>query len=100
MFRPLSTGSRSSRAAQDLQEFYRAVHGVVGELMDASNFFIALYDEERQLINWPYYVTRSTTTFRTPTNGMSSARAMRGVRPRYVLRTGEPQLSRTSGCTS
>src|SRR5687767_15399286 len=43
-------------AAQDLQEFYRAVHAVVGELMNASNFFIALYDEERQLISWPYFV--------------------------------------------
>ena len=43
-------------AAQDMQDFYRAVHAVVGELMDATNFFIALYDEERQLINWPYYV--------------------------------------------
>src|SRR3954454_5358383 len=42
-------------AAQDMQEFYRAVHEVVGELMYAKNFFIALYDEERQLINWPYY---------------------------------------------
>src|ERR1700722_10940162 len=42
-------------AASDLQEFYRAVHGVVGELMNASNFYIALYDEGRQLISWPYY---------------------------------------------
>ena len=42
-------------AAQDMQEFYRAVHAVVGELMYAKNFFIALYDEERQLINWPYW---------------------------------------------
>ena len=38
-----------------MQDFYRAVHAVVGELMYANNFFIALYDEERQLINWPYW---------------------------------------------
>ena len=43
-------------AARDLQEFYRSVHAVVGELMYANNFFIALYDEERQLICWPYYI--------------------------------------------
>ena len=36
-------------AAQDMQEFYAAVHAIVGELMYADNFFIALYDEERQL---------------------------------------------------
>src|SRR5947208_5419909 len=43
-------------AAQDMQEFYRAVHAVVGELMSAKNLFIALYDAERELISWPYYV--------------------------------------------
>ena len=34
-------------AAQDMQEFYRATHEVVGELMYARNFFIALWDKER-----------------------------------------------------
>ncbi|HEY2741352.1 MAG TPA: hypothetical protein VGI69_04130, partial [Gaiellaceae bacterium] len=43
-------------AAQDMQEFYRSIHEVVGELTDARNFFIALYDEERRRISWPYYV--------------------------------------------
>ena len=36
-------------AAQDMQEFYRAIHEVVGELMFAPNLFIALWDEERRL---------------------------------------------------
>jgi hypothetical protein len=40
-------------AAEDMQAFYRAVHAVVGELMDASNFYIALYEEARQLIYYP-----------------------------------------------
>ena len=43
-------------AAQDMQEFYRAIHEVVGELMYANNLFIALYDEERRRISWPYWV--------------------------------------------
>jgi len=45
-------------AAQDMQEFYRAVHEVVGELMDAEDLFIALYDEERRRISWPYFAGR------------------------------------------
>ena len=36
-------------AAQDMQEFYRAVHEIVGELMDARNIFIALYDEQLRM---------------------------------------------------
>jgi len=48
-------------AAQDMQEFYRAIHEIVGGLTDANNFFIALYDEERRRINWPYYVDERET---------------------------------------
>ena len=28
--------------------FYRTIHEIVGELMYAENFYIALYDEERE----------------------------------------------------
>ena len=69
-------------AAQDMQEFYRAVHAVIGELMNANNFFIALYDEERQLISWPYYVDEVDLDVPTPTSGMSSAQATRAGAPR------------------
>src|SRR6266511_3038541 len=77
-------------AARDMQEFYRAVHGVVGELMEARNLFIALYDEERELISWPYYVDEIGEA---PPEGwvpFGSAHA-RGTTG-YVLRTGTPQL--------
>ena len=79
-------------AAQDMQEFYGAVHEVVGELMDVPNFFIALYDEERRLINWPYYVDELDPDIPDPHQwhefGSREARGMTG----YVLRTGEPIL--------
>ena len=81
-------------AAQDMQEFYRAIHEVVGELMDARNFFIALYDEERRLINWPYYVDELDPDIPDPHQwhefGSREARGMTG----YVLRTGEPHPHR------
>ena len=75
-----------------MQEFYRAIHEVVGELMDARNFFIALYDEERRLINWPYYVDELDPDIPDPHHWHEfrsrEARGMTG----YVLRTGEPLL--------
>ena len=79
-------------AAENMQEFYRAVHGVIGELMDASNFFIALYDENRQLISWPYYV--DTVDFDIPDPNQWDAFGTGNARgtTAYVLRTGEPQL--------
>jgi PAS domain S-box-containing protein len=79
-------------AAQDLQEFYRAVHAVLGELMYAKNFFIALFDEERQLISWPYYADEVDLDVPDPHQwdvfGEGDARGTTA----YVLRTGEPQL--------
>ena len=79
-------------AAEDMQEFYRAVHEVVGELMDASNFFIALYDEDRRRFSWPYYVDELDTDIPDPNQwhefGSREALSMTG----YVLRRGEPEL--------
>src|SRR5690606_1404283 len=43
-------------SASDMDGFYRGVHAVLGELLYADNLYIALYDDERRLINWPYYV--------------------------------------------
>ena len=79
-------------AARDMQEFYAAVHAVVGELMYAENLFIALYDDERQLINWPYYVDELDLDVPDPNKwdafGEGDARGTTA----YVLRTGQPQL--------
>ena len=77
-------------AAQDLGEFYAQIHAIVGELMDAENCYIALYDEARQAINFPYYVDTVETDIPDPTVwepfGVGNARGTTA----YVLRTGRP----------
>ena len=78
-------------AAQDMQEFYRAIHEIVGELMDARNFYIALYDGERQLINWPYHVDESGL-HPGPSKWFPLDEEMGRGTTAYVLRTGEPEL--------
>ncbi|MFC5582690.1 EAL domain-containing protein [Rhodanobacter terrae] len=40
----------------DQDEFYRRVHAVVGELLNAENFFIALLSDDRQRLTFPYAV--------------------------------------------
>ena len=79
-------------AAEDMQQFYRAVHEIVGELMDARNIFIALYDEERQRINFAYYVDSVDLDIPDPGQwdefGSGEARGATA----YVLRKGTPQL--------
>jgi PAS domain S-box-containing protein len=79
-------------AAQDMHEFYSAVHGVVGELMNARNFYIALYDEERRLLNFPYWADELDDDWPEASEwiefGNQQARGVTG----YLLRTGEPEL--------
>ena len=48
--------AEAASAVTDMQDFYVALHRIIGELMYAENFFIALYDAQSDLITWPYYV--------------------------------------------
>jgi len=56
MQRALYRIADQANAAEDLTEFYAAVHNIVAELMDASNFFIALRDQKTGLMSYPYFV--------------------------------------------
>ena len=79
-------------SAQDMQEFYREVHAVVGELMFANNFFIALYDDARQLISWPYYADEVDLDVPDPNQWDAFGEGNASGQTAYVLRTGDPQL--------
>lgn len=41
---------------KDLIELYKSIHKTVQGLMYAENFYIALYDEEKDFISFPYFV--------------------------------------------
>ncbi|MDO1527663.1 EAL domain-containing protein [Fulvimonas sp. R45] len=67
------------------EDFYAAMHRVIGGLLYARNFYIALLDEDGQRISFPYSV--------------DEADAQRQPRPvgkgatEYVMRTGQPLLA-------
>jgi len=48
--------AEETAAATDLGELYGAVHRIVGELMDARNFYITLHDSETATMSFPYLV--------------------------------------------
>jgi GAF domain-containing protein/DNA-binding response OmpR family regulator len=70
-------------SAKDMQSFYKRLHRIVGKLMYAENFFIALYDEQSDLITWPYYADSAGDHAPAPTQ---LAQFKGGTA--YVLRTG------------
>jgi diguanylate cyclase (GGDEF)-like protein/PAS domain S-box-containing protein len=48
--------SEAAQAAATLPELFRRIHAIIGELLPATNFFVALYDEARDELSFPYYV--------------------------------------------
>jgi two-component system, cell cycle sensor histidine kinase and response regulator CckA len=67
-----------------LQQLWPVIHQIVGELMPAKNFYIALYDAAAELLTFPYFVDEVDSDF-------PSKRLGKGL-TEYVLRTGKPLL--------
>src|SRR5581483_10889311 len=72
-------------APESQQNFYAAVHRVVGGLLYARNFYIALLDESGQNITFPYSVDEIDTA-RVP-------RPIGNGATEYVLKHGKPLLA-------
>jgi two-component system, cell cycle sensor histidine kinase and response regulator CckA len=77
-----------SQAAEDLQQFFAAIHNIVGQLMNARNLYVALYDPQSQLLSFPYFVDEEDSA-------PAPKRLGRGL-TEYVLRSGEPLLATPS----
>jgi two-component system sensor histidine kinase/response regulator len=75
-----------SLTAPMLSDLYRAVHEIIGELMNAENFYIALYEERTGILSFPYFVDTEDPEWpepKKPGNGLTE----------YVLRTGKSLLA-------
>jgi two-component system cell cycle sensor histidine kinase/response regulator CckA len=77
--------SEAAHTALSPQELFAAIHRIVGELMSARNFYIALYDAESGTLSFPYFVDEydETPAPKAPGRGLTE----------YVLRTGKPLLA-------
>jgi PAS domain S-box-containing protein/putative nucleotidyltransferase with HDIG domain len=67
-----------------LDDLFRSVHQIIGTVMPASNFYIALYDHEKDLIRFPYFVDEIDPPPPPvkPSKGLTE----------YVIRTGRALL--------
>ncbi len=81
--------SEAAVTAKDLPALYREVHRIVGALMPAQNFYIALHDPGTDLLSFPYFVDEEETT-------PEPYKAGRGL-TEYVLRSGQPFYASTEG---
>jgi len=78
--------SEAAQSAPSLNHLYHALHRIIGELMPARNFYIALYDSLTTVLTFPYYADQYDTV-----DPATPAPLGRGL-TEYVLRTGQPLL--------
>ncbi|SAK62751.1 diguanylate cyclase/phosphodiesterase with PAS/PAC sensor(s) [Caballeronia pedi] len=69
----------------DTMEFFRSLHGIVGELLYARNFYIALFETETDEVSFPYYVDEIVQERPAPRRGQ------RGL-TEYVIRERRARL--------
>ncbi|MGA7721576.1 MAG: PAS domain S-box protein [Ignavibacteriaceae bacterium] len=78
--------SEAVNTTEDIQTLYSDIHQVIKGLMPADNFYIALYDEEANIITFPYFVDEFDHSLlpRKPAGGLTE----------YVLKTGRDLIIR------
>ncbi|MHB1058776.1 MAG: bifunctional diguanylate cyclase/phosphodiesterase [Rhodanobacter sp.] len=59
--RALYAIAEQAGAGHDMPEMMRSLHGIVGSLMYAENFYIVLYDTATDSVRFPYYVDIADT---------------------------------------
>ncbi|MGA0559175.1 PAS domain S-box protein [Larkinella sp. VNQ87] len=84
--------------ATDLDELYQNIHEELSNIIDARNFFIALYDQSKSFLYFPYYVDEYFTgmrfTKRRLGNGLTEY-AIRANRPLFLYEQDIQQLADT-----
>ncbi len=74
-----------SGSVQDMQGFYASIHHIVGELMYARNFYLALYDEAARALTFEYFVDEVDPAPPPVKQGKTLTE--------FVVRTGTPLLA-------
>jgi PAS domain S-box-containing protein len=77
--------TQTAITSEGIDELYHSIHSILGELIPAENFFIALIEPASGEISFPYYVDQ----FDEPPVGMTPQQGLTG----YIIRTGRPLLA-------
>ena len=76
--------SELASSINELSSLYPAIHDIIGDLMPAQNFFVAFYEEEKEIINFAYFIDE----FDEQEVSQVSADDLKNSLTGYILRTG------------
>ncbi|HEX7369091.1 MAG TPA: EAL domain-containing protein [Rhodanobacteraceae bacterium] len=82
---------QASVAGTDLSPMFGALHQIVGTLMYAENFYIALYDATHDSVQFPYYADHVDPELPYPSASMPMAEIIHGP-TWYVIHDGKPLM--------
>lgn len=85
----ISEVSQATSSSRNLDDLYEKIHQHLGELMPVDNFYIALYNSQTQLIEFPYYIDQFDPIPAPHPPGLGLTE--------YVMRTGKPLLASPEG---
>ncbi len=77
--------SQLTHTVTNIDDLYKSIHIIINEILPAKNFYIALYDETKDMVFFPYYVDEK--------DAAPQARRLRRGLTEYVLRHGKPVLT-------
>lgn len=77
--------SEAAHSTDNLEELFRSIHDIIGELMPAKNLYIALCDKTTQTISFPYFIDELDET--------PAPRKLGKGLTEYVIRTEKPLLA-------
>jgi diguanylate cyclase (GGDEF)-like protein len=75
-------------ATLQIDEFYSMVHNIVGQLINAQNFYIAKYDQKSKTLSFVYYLDQNSQN----TEVDSQPRTLGNGFTEHIINTGKTQL--------
>ncbi|GEM_PF-1031246 len=90
--------SNAVSTTSDLQELYRTIHKILNKAVDATNFFIALMDEDNNRIVFPYHHDEEIKDFHdidlaTVNEDILSLKVIRSQKPLFITRDKDERES-------
>jgi len=76
--------SQAVSTSTNLTSLFKSIHSIMGSIIDITNFYIALCDEEQSDLNFPYYIDENDEQ-------PEPQKFSKGL-TEYIIRLGEPML--------
>jgi len=76
--------SEKTFVSRDLKQLFQAIHEILGQLINVSNFYIAIYDPHTEILSFPYFIDQFDDTPQPKKLGKGLTE--------YVLKSEKPLL--------